>query len=123
MKKPARQPANPRSPIQWTGVLFALVANVLFVYLADLLVGSMNAPQTFEALATLVTPVLVGIATAFYVRGRGGVHAMLGGVLSMPLTALLVSGGTWQFPLLAGAFCGLGGALTEIALRGRSPAG
>lgn len=122
MKQTKRSPARPKPPIQWAGVLFALVANVLFVDLADWLVRAVNAPVTFEAAATIAAPLIVGVAAAFYVRERGGIHAMLGGLLSMPLLAWLVFGGTWQFALLAGAFCSLGGALAEIALRGRSPA-
>ncbi len=67
MKQSPRTP-NPRPPLQLTGILFALVANVLFVYLADRLVRSINLAPSFEAVATLATPLLVGVATAFYVR-------------------------------------------------------
>jgi hypothetical protein len=104
----------------WTGVLFALVANVLFVYLADRLVRGMDVAPALEAVATLAVPLLVGVATAFYAPARGGMHALIGGMLSMPLLALLVFGGIWQFALLAGSFCALGGALTERLLRPRT---
>jgi hypothetical protein len=120
MKQPTHNAAHARPPIQLTGILFALVANLLFVYLADRLVRLINAPASFELAATLIAPLLVGVATAFYVRARGGIHALIGGMLSIPVLALLVFGGTWQFALLAGAFCALGGALTERVLRGRA---
>ena len=122
MKQPTRTPPPARPPIRWTGILFALVANVLFVYLAHRVVGGLNAAPALEAVAKLAAPLLVGVATAFYVPGRGGVHALIGGALSMPVLALLVFGGTWQFALLAGAFCAMGGALTERLLRGHTAA-
>ncbi len=121
--QPRRAPAKPKPPLRWSGILFALVANLLFVYLADRLVYALGVSATFEVLATLAAPILAGVATAVYVRVRGGVHALIGGMLSIPLLAFLVFAGVWQFALLAGAFCGLGGALAEIALRGRAPVG
>ena len=70
-------------------------------------------------LATLVAPVVAGTATALYVKKRGGIHAFIGGLISMPILTYLVFGGVWQFGIFAGAFCGLAGALTEIVLRRR----
>lgn len=109
-----------KGPILITGILFALAANVLLVTAADTLVGWLNLPITFEALATLFAPLIAGAATAFYVKKRGGIHAFIGGLISIPILAAVVFGGVWQFAILAGAFCGLSGSITEIVLRRRS---
>jgi hypothetical protein len=59
------------------------------------------------------------VLTAFYVRQRGGVHAFIGGLLSIPILALFILTGLWQTAILCGAFCTLGGAITEIVMRRR----
>ena len=119
--KPTRSEAEPsapdKGPIRIAGILFALAANLFLVTAADALVRGIGLPISFEVLATLVAPFIAGVATAFYVKQRGGVHAFVGGILSIPLLTYLVFGGYWQFGVLAGAFCGLSGALTEIFLR------
>ena len=43
----------------------------------------------------------------------------IGGMASVPVLAFAVFGPDWQLAVLAGAFCALGGALTEILLRQR----
>jgi hypothetical protein len=106
-----------KGPIRFTGILFALAANMFLVTAADALVQGLGLPISFEVLATLVAPFIAGTATALYVKQRGGVHAFIGGMLSIPLLTYLVFGGYWQFGIFAGAFCGLSGALTEIFLR------
>lgn len=115
----AQTTPSDRGPIRATGILFALAANVLLVTGADTLVRRLGLPLSYEALATMVAPVIAGVATALYVRQRGGIHAFIGGLISMPILTYLVFGGVWQFGILAGAFCGLAGALTEIFLRRR----
>jgi hypothetical protein len=109
-----------RPPLLWTGVLFAFAANVLFVNLMDRLVRAVALSVTFESLATLVAPLLVGVVTHLYVRQRGGMHAFLGGLLSVPVLAFVPFDGNWRFAILAGAFCTLGGAITEVLTRGRA---
>ena len=109
--------ASDKGPIRIAGILFALAADLFLVTAADALVRRLGLPISFEVLATLVAPFIAGVATAFYVKQRGGVHAFVGGILSIPLLTYLVFGGYWQFGVLAGAFCGLSGALTEIFLR------
>lgn len=106
-----------KGPIRITGVLFALAANLFLVSAADALVQALSLPISYEVLATLIAPFIAGTATAFYVKQRGGMHAFIGGLLSIPLLTYLVFGGFWQFGILAGAFCGLSGAITEIFLR------
>lgn len=112
----------PRAPLKWSGILFAFAANVLLVNLAQILVTAMGWGPTWEALATLAAPLLVGVGTAFYVRERGGMHAFLGGLASIPVLGWGAFGGNWQFAILAGAFCALGGIAGELYLRSRSPA-
>ena len=106
-----------KGPIRFTGILFALAANLFLVTVADALVRGLGMPISFEVLATLVAPFIAGTATALYVKQRGGMHAFIGGLLSIPLLTFQVFGGFWQFGVLAGAFCGLAGSLTEIFLR------
>jgi hypothetical protein len=112
-----------KAPILWTGVLFALAANVFTVTVVDLLLKRLQAGLYFELLATVAAPVAVGWLTARYVRRRGGMHAFIGGMASIPVLALWVFPGQWPLALFAGAFCGLSGALTEKALRRRGTAG
>ena len=106
-----------RGPIRITGILFALAANLFLVSAADALVQGLSLPVSYEVLATLIAPFIAGVTTAFYVKQRGGIHAFIGGLVSVPLLTYLVFGGFWQFGVLAGAFCGLSGAITEIFLR------
>lgn len=106
-----------KPPLKWTGVLFAFAANMLLVTVTNGLVQTLHWPSEFEVLATLVAPVTAGVLTALYVPARGAMHAFLGGLLSvLPLT-FFIFGGTWQLAVFAGAFCTLGGALTEVLLR------
>lgn len=112
---PSSRPEKP--PIQILGVVFALAANMLLVTAAHILVISTALPPEAEVLATFVGPILAGIATAFYVPQRGGIHAFLGGMISVPLLAYIVFSGFWQPALFAGAFCGLAGSVSELLLR------
>ena len=70
-----------------------------------------------------MAPVLAGVLTAFYVSQRGGIHAFLGGLLSMaPLGLFIFNNFTnpWQLAIFAMSFCTLGGAATELLLRRRA---
>jgi len=108
-----------KPPLRWTGVLFALAANMLLVTVFRGLVQVVGMPFELNVLDTMVAPLLAGTLTAFYVPHRGGMHAFLGGMLSVPLLGLFIFDGVWQFAIFAGAFCTLGGAITELALRSR----
>jgi hypothetical protein len=112
MKKPSTPP--PKPPLRWTGVLFALAANWFLVTASDRALSQISA-----ILPVILAPLVAGGLTAFYTRQRGGIHAFLGGMLSVPLLGLLVYPGSWQLALLAGAFCTLGGAVLELVLRRR----
>lgn len=106
-----------KPPLKWTAVLFAFAANLLLVTVANNLVQALQWPPELEVLATLVAPFAAGVLTAFYARVRGGMHAFLGGLLSVLPLLLFTFGGVWQLAVFAGCFCTLGGALTEIFLR------
>ena len=108
-----------KPPLRWTGVLFALAANMLLVTVFRGLVQVVGMPFELNVLDTMVAPLLAGTLTAFYVPHRGGMHAFLGGMLHVPLLGLFIFDGVWQFAIFAGAFCTLGGAITELALRSR----
>lgn len=114
MKKPATVATKP--PLHWAGVLFALAANLLLPTVADMALGSIGS-----TLAYVIAPLIAGSLTALYVRQRGAIHALIGGLLTVPLLGLFIFPGLWQLAILAGAFCPLGGALTELVLRRRRP--
>ncbi len=115
------QQRRTKAPIRVTGVLFALAANLLLTTGADIVVRRLQVSLDYEIIATLVAPFIAGVLSALYVRQRGAVHAFIGGMLSIPLLALYVFALNWQFAAFAGAFCGLGGAMTEILLRQSAP--
>lgn len=108
-------------PIQWTGVLFALACNMLLVTVSDLVIRDQALAVNLAVALRLLSPVVAGVLTAVYVRQRGGIHAFIGGMLTIPLLALLVFQGNWQSALLAGAVCALAGAVSEVLLRTRKP--
>jgi hypothetical protein len=110
--KPTEKP-----PLRWTAILFALAVNMLLVTVFRGLVQVVGMPFELNVLDTMVAPLLAGVLTAFYAPYRGGMHAFLGGMLSIPLLAIFIFDGIWQFAIFAGAFCTLGGAITELALR------
>ena len=121
-----RQPSQPtdkrpaRPPLRWTGILFALAANLLLTTAADMLAQRLPFGFDSELLATIAAPLLAGVLTALYVRQRGGMHAFLGALISLPILALWIFSGNWQLAILSFSFCTLGGALSEIALRSRA---
>jgi hypothetical protein len=108
---------QPKPALRWTGILFAFAANLLLVTLADMLVRRLGGSLNAELLATVVAPLLAGVATALYTDARGGMHAFLGGLLSLPLLGWVVFAGLWRWAIFAAAFCTLGGAFTEIVTR------
>ncbi len=124
MSRRSRQttPAESKAPLKWEGALFAFASNMLLVTVLTGLVQTSRLPLEFETLATLFAPLLAGVLTALYVQQRGGMHAFLGGMLSvLPLTFFIFQG-SWQPAVYAGAFCTIGGALTEVVLRRRKKA-
>jgi hypothetical protein len=106
-----------KPPIRWTGILFALAANVLLVTLAESAVSRLGGSRNLLLLATVVAPLLAGILTAIYTGARGAVHSFAGGLLSVPVLGLYVFPNSWPLAVFAAAFCTLGGALTELATR------
>ena len=113
------QARAPRPPLKWTAVLFAFAANMLLVTVTNGLVQTLQLPTEFEILATLVAPLLAGIFTALYAPHRGGMHALLGALLSFVPLWLFIFNGVWQLAMFAAAFCTFGGAVTEVILRSR----
>ena len=110
-------------PIQWTGVLFALACTMLLVTAVDLVIRNQGLAVNLAVALRLLAPVVAGLLTALYVRQRGGIHAFIGGMITIPLLALLVFQGNWQSALLAGALCALAGAVSEVLLRKREMSG
>ncbi len=104
-----------RPPILWTGVIFALAANLLLSTVATMLLerSASGAAYSLWFVPVFITPLLAGYMTALYVRQRGGIHAFLGGMISVPLLGIFIFSGNWPLAFFAGAFCTLGGTLTE----------
>jgi hypothetical protein len=101
--------------LRWTGVLFAFAANLLLVTVADALVGATGSAT--ETLATVFAPLLAGAATSLYTRSRGGLHAMVGALIALPILAFIVFPTAWPRAIFATLFCILGATLTELGLR------
>jgi hypothetical protein len=115
-------PMPTRPPLRPAGIIFAFAFNLLLVTLA-LLVGSglpvgNGMSSSFVAGLPLAGSILAGLATAFYVGKRAAIHALLGGLISVPVLALFVlPGNNWNFAVLAAAFCAMGGILGEFRQR------
>lgn len=109
-----------KPPLQWTGVLFALAANLMLVTLVEVLSHQLGLGNWAWLLAGIAAPLLAGLLTARYTGQRGAIHAFLGGLISIPIIGLLILPDAWQFALFAGAYCTLGGAVTELATRRRT---
>lgn len=108
-----------RTPLNWLGVLFAFVANLLIVTIAGYLVDALLPGHRYAQPFMVLPALLAGIATAYYVKARGGMHAFLGGLVSIPFLAVINFGGAWQLAVIAGALCGMGGVFGDL-LRGRA---
>jgi hypothetical protein len=94
-------------------VIFAFAATLLLVTVADLLVG----PEGSTALATVFAPLVAGAATAIYTRSRGGLHALIGAAIALPVLAFIIFPAEWPLAIFATLFCVLGATLTELGLR------
>ncbi|MFN8492687.1 MAG: hypothetical protein U0350_34110 [Caldilineaceae bacterium] len=112
----APQTRSPRSrpPLRWTGIVFAFAANLLLVTVASTLIEKSALSVRVGLPILLFAGLVAGVLTALYVRQRGGLHAFIGGLLSVPVLALFVFQGVWPPAILAGAFCILGGVLMEM---------
>lgn len=116
-----RQTRSPLSkpPLRWTGVVFAFAANLLLVTVTSSWVERSALSVRVGLPALLASGLIAGVLTALYVRQRSGLHAFIGGILSIPVLALFIFQGVWPPAILAGAFCILGGVLTELLMRRR----
>ena len=108
-----------RPPIQWAGVLFALVCTLLLVTGVDMMMSNLRLATELALGLRLAAPLLAGVLTALYVGPRAGIHAFIGGMISIPLLAVIIFPGNWQSAVLAGALCALAGAIGEVILRRR----
>jgi hypothetical protein len=115
--QPSSQPT--RAPIQWRGIVYALAANLLLVTLGETLARQFGLATNLWLLTGVVAPLLAGVLTAYYTGARGGIHAFIGALLSIPIFGLFIFPNAWQLAIFAGAFCTLGGAFMEIVRRRR----
>lgn len=105
--------------IRLTGIIFALAANLLLVTVADYLITALDLGVNPSVAVRLLLPFLAGAATTLYVGRRGGIHALIGGMISVPIIALAILPGAWRVSLLVGVLCALGGAVIEVVWRRR----
>jgi len=110
---PSTDPRPPKPPLRIAGIVFAMLINLVLISLVDLLATTLQWPRSTTLLIAVAAALLAGVLTTFYVGRRSGIHAFLGGMISIPLIAFIVFAGDWQAALYAGAFCALGGLLME----------
>ncbi len=115
----SRNSSGARAPLRWPGIVFALAANLLLVTVAAL-IGARLGASAATLFALIAAALIAGVATTLYVGPRGGTHAFIGGVLSIPLLALFILDNNWGLAVYAGASCALGGLLTEMLSRRRT---
>lgn len=99
------------SDLKFAGVVYPLLINIALATIASLAALQLRSPNllTFVALAGAIT----GILTVLYVGKRGGVHAFIGGMISVPIIAWVAFSWSWTPALYAGIFCALAGLLFD----------
>ncbi len=113
---------KPKPALRIAAILFALAFNVMMVSIALLAGESLGLPANLTVGLTLAAAVVAGIATAFYGRTRGGIHAFVGGMISIPILLFFVlPGDNLPWTILAGSFCAVGGIFGEILQRRAKP--
>ncbi len=108
---------DPKPPLRWQGIIFALAATLLLVTVGTY-IAPVGAGQT-SLLITLAMAVLAGVLSALYIGQRGGVHALIGGLLAALILGVFVLQGVWQLAIFAWLGCILGAAATEVVRRRR----
>lgn len=103
-----------KPPLRWNGIIFAFAANLLLVTITSSLIERSALRVNVGLPAILLTGFVAGVLTAFYIRQRGGIHAFIGGLISIPVLTIFIFQGVWPPAVLAGAFCTLGGVLIEL---------
>jgi hypothetical protein len=110
------QDKSSRESLRWTGIVFAFAANLLLVTSADALSNTLGGADS-TSLATVFAPLIAGAATALYTRNRGGLHALVGAAIALPVLAFIVFPTAWPLAIFATLFCIMGATLTELGLR------
>jgi phosphate/sulfate permease len=110
-----------KPPLRLLGIVFAFALNMMLVSLAYMMGSAWsNDPYLIMAMI-LLAAVVAGMGTTWYVGPRSGIHAFIGGLLTMPFLALFVfDPGNLPSAILAGSFCALGGIAGEFFLRRRA---
>ena len=97
------------SDLKFAGIAYPLLINIALVTIAGLAAAQFRSINPFLLIA--IAGALTGILTVMYVGERGGTHAFIGGMLSVPFTAWIAFNGTWMPALYGGIFCALAGLL------------
>jgi hypothetical protein len=109
----------PKPALRITGIGFAFALNLFLISVTSLLGTGWGMAVDLLTPLILIAAVFAGLITTWYVGARSGIHAFLGGLLSIPVLGLFVLAGNWQLSLLAGSFCALGGIVGEFFQRRR----
>ena len=115
-------PGTNRKPgIVWTAVIFGFALNLLLFTVVNAAVGFLVTSDLL-LWVSMLGPLAAGALTALVARQRGGIHALLGGLGTVPIIALYILPGAWRTAVFAACFCTIGGSLTELVQRrmGRS---
>lgn len=114
--------SNPRPPkpaLRIAGIGFAFALNLFLVSVTSLLGTGWGVAADTLTVLILIAAVIAGLLTTWYVGARSGIHAFIGGLLSVPFLGFFVLVGNWQLSLLAGSLCALGGIAGEFLQRRR----
>lgn len=106
------------SDLKFGGIVYPLLINVSLVTIASLAAAQFRSINPFLLIA--LAGALTGILTVMYVDERGGTHAFIGGMLSVPFTAWIAFNWTWLPALYGGIFCALAGLLYYRVRKRRS---
>lgn len=110
----------PKAALRITGIGFAFALNLFLVSVTSLLGANGGVAVDLLTALILMMAVIAGLITTWYVGARSGIHAFIGGLLSVPFLGVFVLVDNWQLALLAGSFCALGGIAGEFLHRRRS---
>ena len=114
----SREGRGKKPPLRIGGILFALLMNLIFVTLAGLIDSTLRSgigqvSVTRSPMLVIAGATIAGVLTTMYIGRRGGTHAFIGGILSIPILLYVSLNGQLQLALYAAGFCALGGLLME----------
>ncbi len=74
-ERPERTVRMPRTPLNWLAIFFAFAANMLVITVAGYLVNALIPTNRYALPIVIISALLAGIATSYYAKSRGSMHA------------------------------------------------